>query len=176
MDTDHSGTISFAELREGLRSRGAHLADRWGMDEAPEIVWGTVALPHRVCSRQAVVPCHRRHELLQLPTRLACSVTAGLCARQVFHFVALRIHTHKQHCSSTAVHQSARTPVSAMRSAQARSCEGRHLLLCASRCSELQRIMTECDLDGNSTLDFQEFLTATCWLGKLERREHLLVR
>jgi hypothetical protein len=27
MDTDCSGTISFEELREGLRHRGAHLAD-----------------------------------------------------------------------------------------------------------------------------------------------------
>ncbi len=28
MDSDSSGTISFEELRDGLRKRGAHLADR----------------------------------------------------------------------------------------------------------------------------------------------------
>ncbi|GBF97666.1 calcium-dependent kinase [Raphidocelis subcapitata] len=40
--------------------------------------------------------------------------------------------------------------------------------------SELQRLMASVDLDGNNTLDFQEFLTATVFLGKLERRELLL--
>eukprot|EP00878_Enallax_costatus_P023678 GHUV01025209.1.p1 GENE.GHUV01025209.1~~GHUV01025209.1.p1 ORF type:complete len:323 (+),score=102.03 GHUV01025209.1:57-971(+) len=40
--------------------------------------------------------------------------------------------------------------------------------------SELQRIMAQVDLDGNHTLDFQEFLTATVFLGKLQRRENLM--
>ena len=40
--------------------------------------------------------------------------------------------------------------------------------------AELRRIMDQVDLDGNQTLDFQEFLTATVYLGKLERREQLL--
>lgn len=33
---------------------------------------------------------------------------------------------------------------------------------------------TQVDLDGNHTLDFQEFLTATVFLGKLERHENLI--
>uniref|UniRef100_A0A383VCA4 non-specific serine/threonine protein kinase n=1 Tax=Tetradesmus obliquus TaxID=3088 RepID=A0A383VCA4_TETOB len=39
---------------------------------------------------------------------------------------------------------------------------------------ELERIMAQVDLDGNHTLDFQEFLTATVFLGKLQRRENLM--
>ena len=39
---------------------------------------------------------------------------------------------------------------------------------------ELQRIMEEMDVDGSGMLDFEEFLTATVWLGKLERRELLM--
>lgn len=39
---------------------------------------------------------------------------------------------------------------------------------------ELQRIMARIDLDGSNTLDFHEFLTATVFLGKLQRRENLL--
>ncbi len=34
--------------------------------------------------------------------------------------------------------------------------------------------MASVDLDGNSSLDFQEFLTATVFLGKLERRELMM--
>ena len=40
--------------------------------------------------------------------------------------------------------------------------------------SELQRLMANVDLDGNNTLDFDEFLTATVFLGKLERRELMM--
>ncbi|KAI8473032.1 MAG: kinase-like domain-containing protein [Monoraphidium minutum] len=40
--------------------------------------------------------------------------------------------------------------------------------------SELQRLMDSVDLDGSNSLDFQEFLSATVFLGKLERRELLL--
>eukprot|EP00882_Tetradesmus_deserticola_P033647 GHRQ01038454.1.p1 GENE.GHRQ01038454.1~~GHRQ01038454.1.p1 ORF type:complete len:160 (+),score=52.09 GHRQ01038454.1:540-1019(+) len=39
---------------------------------------------------------------------------------------------------------------------------------------ELERIMAQVDLDGNHTLDFQEFLTATVFMGKLQRRENLM--
>jgi len=34
--------------------------------------------------------------------------------------------------------------------------------------------MSSVDLDGSNTLDFQEFLTATVFLGKLERRELMM--
>jgi calcium-dependent protein kinase len=39
---------------------------------------------------------------------------------------------------------------------------------------EVQRLMAQVDLDGNNTLDFKEFLTATVFLGKLQRRENLM--
>ena len=39
--------------------------------------------------------------------------------------------------------------------------------------ADLQRIMDLADINGDGKVDYEEFLAATVYLGKLEREEHL---
>lgn len=40
--------------------------------------------------------------------------------------------------------------------------------------AELQQLMLNADVDGNGTIDYEEFVAATVNLNKLEREEHFV--